>query len=177
MADKIKVTGHRLKESIKFHQLHLNAAKEQFTPSLHAFADEVKSAPESIDDKIFGAERAIARLQTAQSWYNLQVFCCIQESHETITLSEAIKVIGGAGRREARWRSASTPEVDRYRSHMAPTRDANQTVAQRTVSYEYALEKSVLCAKFASQLRVAIAQANMQELEVPDGFLQEGDLV
>lgn len=172
----MKVTGHRLKESIKFHMLLLNAAKEQFDASVYVFEDEKKPTPTEMDERIFHAERAIARLQTAQAWFNLHVLVRIDDG--SITLAEAIKVIGGAGRREARWRSCSAPKKDRYNyNDTVPTRTEGEVRAKRAISYDAALEKTTASARFAAQLRAGIAEGNMVLLDVPDNLLRAGDLV
>lgn len=165
-----------MKESIKFHQLMLNAAKGQFDPSLYAFKDDEKALPIDIDAQIFNAERAIARLQTAQAWFNLHVV--VKTDDERMTLAEAIKVIGGAGRRESRWRSCSAPKKDKYGYRdTVPTRTEGEERAKRTISFEEALEHTQSAARFAAQLRAGIAEGNMTELDVPDEFLRDGDLV
>jgi len=172
----MKVTGHRLKESIKFHQLLLNAAKEQFDAAIYVFEDECKESPLEIDDRIFNSERAIARLQTAQAWFNLHVQ--VKTDDGEITLAEAIKVIGGAGRREARWRSSSVPKKDRYGyNDTVPTRTEGEVRAKRAISYEAALDKTTASARFASQLRAGIAEGNMEVRDVPDNLLRASDLV
>jgi hypothetical protein len=110
----MKVTGFRLRESIQFQRLQLNNALAQFDSSLYAFEGDQKAAPEKLDEIIVEAERAIAQLQTAQAYYNLRVMVEVGMGGEMITLCEAVKRIGGAGRREKMWRSGSARKKDRF---------------------------------------------------------------
>lgn len=173
----MKATGHQLKESLKFHQLRLSAMKGHFDKSLYAFEDEEKPSPHQIDQDVFEVERTIARVQTAQAWYNLNVN--VVAGQETITLMEAIKAIGGAGRRESRWRSACTPRKDPYSfgNKSIPTRNDNEIAAKAMVTFAKALEQATEAARFAAQLRSGIAQGNMTEQELPDHLLRVDDLV
>jgi hypothetical protein len=162
----MKTTGYGLREAIKFHKLRSDEAAASFDGTLKAFADDKKDSPQTVVTRYLSAEACIARLQTAQAEYNLSVPVTVDGV--TITLSEAIKRIGGLGRAEKMWRSVSNPKKDRYSSPYEDSRDPTRETAKPTITTTEALALSSGTAKRASRLRAAIATANTVEVELKD---------
>lgn len=166
----MKVTGYALREAIKIHDLQRSATASQFDGSLHAFEGESKDNPKDVVRMYLDSERAIAALQTAQAEYNLRVKVNVKNlegKDESMTLSEAIKCIGGIARCEKMWRSAASPKSDKYSYRNDDlVRDAGQVRAQPTVTQREALGNATKMAKFAGAVRAAIATANATELDI-----------
>lgn len=120
-------------------------------------------APEKVMQQFLDAEAAIAKLQVAQTRYNLMVTVSLES--ETITLCEAVKRIGGLGRAEKMWRTATGAKPDRY-GYNDDVRDPNQVRATETISVNDAAAKASAQAKIAGRLRAAIATANAREVEI-----------
>ncbi len=174
----MEVNGHQLRESIKLWGMKLNTVKPQFEDALHAFDDEEKEAPLDIDARIHECEMAIARLQTAQVYYNLHTKVQIDDNE--VSLAFAVKAVGGMGRREGRWRQAAEPDrydPYAYRRNQHLERNPDTEVARRTISHKESLAVASAAARTASKFRAGIAQANLQTLDIPDDMLQEGDLL
>lgn len=165
----MKTTGYALREAIKQHELRRDTAARAFNGSLKAFEDEKgsKETPNQVVDAFLKAERAIAKLQTAQARYNLLTI--VEANGEKMTLSEAIKTVGGIARAEKMWRTATGPKPDRYSSyHNEDERDPNKVIAKPTVTPSQAVSQATLMGKRAGGLRAAIATANAREVEIED---------
>ena len=166
----MRVTGYSLREAIKLHDLRRSTAAGQFKDSLHRFADEKKTTPQEVVNSLLASEKAIALLQTAQAEYNLKVIISVRNLagiEEIMTLSEAIKSIGGIARAEKMWRSVASPEQNRF-SYREPNlvREAGQVHAEQTINQLTALELATKMAKYAGAIRAAIAVANAKEMEI-----------
>jgi hypothetical protein len=164
-----KVTGYQFREAIKAWELRKQAATSQFDQSLWAFEGEEKPSPADLADLFVKAEEAIARLQAFQARYNLSVVVDVLGTK--MTLCQAVKLMGGAGRHEKMWRSAATSTGGGpFHFHaVATTRKTDEIHARRTVAVEDALARADRATKYASALRSAIALGNSQEreMEVP----------
>lgn len=156
------VTGFLLREAIRRYELRRRVAANQFDDSLTQFEGETKRSPESITEDFVAAERAIATLQAAQSRYNLLVE--VDVLGEKMTLCEAVKRIGGAGRIEKMWRTAAGGKKDRYGYDRDEVRRADEVRANRTVSVEDAMKRASRLASQASAIRAAIATGNGRAL-------------
>ena len=156
----MKVTGYFLREKIREWELRRNMANEQFPKSLKTFKDEKKRTPVEVVADFEKAERAIAYIQAAQARYNLGVEVSVLS--EKMTLCEAVKRVGGAGRVEALWRSAAGGKKDRYASYSNDdaVRKADEVRAVATVTQEEAAKLATRAAKFAGAMRAAIATGN-----------------
>lgn len=159
----IRVNGVQLQQAIRAAQQERDLAAQRFTPSLTAFPNENKPKPEEVSKTFEDSERRVAKLQEAQAMYNLRVRVRVNGEH--ISLLEAIKRVGGAGRLEKMWRSASAEQVDRY-AIREQTRDANAVVAQRQITYDRANENRKVSSKKAASLRAAISLGNAQEVDL-----------
>ena len=162
----MKVTGYGLREAIKLHKLRSDEAASSFDSTLKIFAGDTKETPQEVVERYLAAEAAVSRLQAAQAEYNLIVKVTIDGV--SITLSEAIKRVGGLGRAEKMWRSAASPKKDRYGSSIEDTRNATIEYAKPTLSPTEAAVFASKVAKTAGRFRAAIAAANTVEVDIKD---------
>lgn len=155
----MNVTGYELKEALKLRTIELQAVQSLFDESLYKFENEDKLTPTEVVDKIVELESQIASLQTAQSYYNLQVQVDVPGRREL--LEKVIKLVGGAGRVSKMWRTASKGRTrDRWDRSQTVTRRTDEVMAEPTVKKMDALDKAKDAEKFASALRSAIAIGN-----------------
>lgn len=159
----MKIDGFTLQQALREARAERDQAAKQFTPSLRAFPDEQKPDPRDLAEKFVAAEERLAKLQVAQTTFNLTVKVTVQG--QEVTLLEAIKRVGGAGRMEAMWRSASAPEETRY-SYREDTRDKDAVVAAPQVTYDEAAALRKSAGKKAAALRAAIQKGNAQEIDL-----------
>ncbi len=163
----MKITGFLLREAIRRHELRRDTAVNQFDDSLSKFPGEDKRSPDSITEEFVAAEAAVAKLQAAQSAYNLRVE--VDVLGEKMTLCEAVKRLGGAGRIEKMWRTAAGGKKDRYNSYNPDNvRREGETRAERTVSVDAAMHRARKLAAVASALRAEIARGNLRDVDPAD---------
>jgi len=164
----MKVTGIQLREAIKRWALRRDTASTHFAESLWQFKEDENrlSSPQELADQYQAAERAIATLQTAQARYNLAA--AVDLRGESLTLCDLVKRLGGAGRIEKMWRSATRAKGhDRY-SGPERSRSKDAIQATRMVSIQDALGFATQSARYAGDLRNAIALANTNQIEIED---------
>lgn len=161
----MKVTGYMLRDAIKEHTLRRDTAAAAFSKSLMAFPGEEKD-PQGEMAKFQAAESAIAILETAQIAYNMNVR--VEVLGATMPLSQAIKLIGGAGRIEKMWKDAIADKSSHHYLSDSDVRDPNQIRATRTVPSDEALALARAAGKRSNALRAAIATANGKELDITD---------
>lgn len=167
-----KVTGYALKEQIKRATMIRDTTASLFDNSLTKFPDEKKQTPQEVVGRYRKADLALAQLQVVQARYNLAVE--VEVLGEKITLCEAIKRVGGAGRVEKMWRSCAGVKRDRYSYHRdEDTRDPNMIRAERTITQPQALELAQEAAKVAGAIRAAIATGNATEVDFQDVTLPD----
>lgn len=157
----MKTTGYALQQAIREATKERDLADSRFSGSLKAFPDEKKPSPLKISDEIEAAERRIATLQAAQARYNLAV--TVEADGRTMTLQEAVKLLGGAQRLEEKWREAAKEEADRYGSD---TRDAGSIIRVRQVDNEKCVELARKHARRVNGIRYAIGKGNATEVEI-----------
>lgn len=163
----MKTTGYALREALKQHELLRDTASRAFDGSLKKFDDEEKETSQSVVEQFLIAERAIAKLQVAQMRFNLAVQ--VDVLGEKMSLGEAIKRVGGEGRAEKMWRSATGPKNDRYSyGSNADERDPSKIVAKPTITAGEATKLASAAAKRAGAFRAAIATGNAREVEIED---------
>lgn len=160
----MKTTGWQLKEALGAWELRKKSAEKLFPESLHTFKGETKDRPESIVGDFLKAEQAIARLQVAQMRYNLTVKVKVLD--ETMTLAEAIKLVGGAGRVEKMWGSVNPDRTRSYMPEYGLTRDPNQERAEQVISVKEGTKLAEQARKRASGFRAAINGGNAQEVDI-----------
>ncbi len=160
----MKITGYKLQHKLRelAHQRDIAAAR--FGKSLWAFEDQQKATPQEVMAAYRDAEERIAKLQTAQGQYNLALTVIVLG--DPMTLSEAVKRVGSAGRMEKMWRSFASPKEDRYGMHDESTRETGVERAERRVTEDEAAALALKAARFASALRESIQVANATEIEI-----------
>jgi hypothetical protein len=162
----MKITGYKLREAIKTWELRRQIAENSFTESLTKFPDEKKQTPEQVHAMFVQADRSIAKLNTAQARYNLVVN--VEAMGQKMTLCEAIKTVGGAGRAQKLWENAASQKRRSSLYGGDDVRKDDEIRAERTISHEAAVKQATQAAKFAGQLRAAIASANVTDVEIED---------
>lgn len=163
----MKVTGYQLQQAIRelHHARDIVAAK--FDDSLFVFTDENKPHPTKVMEEFLVCEAKIAKLQTIQQMYNLRVR--VQLLGNEMTLSEAVKRVGGAGRAEKMWRlHAKESNVKKEYYGRRTVRNKDEEYPIRQISVEDTHERARDAARFSSRLRSAIQVANTTELEFED---------
>lgn len=161
-------TGYQIREALKLHEMRKAVLNAQFNDSLVQFKDDEKGNPKAIAEQISSEETSIAKLQVAQSMYNLKVH--VRVGSLTMTLCEAVKAMGGAGRMEQLWNQVANPNGGggRYYRHQETTRMPGVEHAKSQISSDAALKEATAAAKFAAQLRAAIAEGNSDEVDIPN---------
>lgn len=166
-----RVNGYQLKELIKRAEMIRDTTASLFDASLSKFPGEDKETPKQVVDRFGKADKALAQLQVAQTRYNLAIQ--VEVLGEKMTLTEAVKRVGGAGRIEKMWRSCAGAKKDRYSYRDDDTRDPNMIRAERTITQTQALELAQEAAKYAGAIRAAIAKGNAQEVDLTDVTLPD----
>ena len=167
----MKVTGYMLREALKRWQLKRDSAVALFESSLKKFDDETKDPPALVMRAFMDAERAIAQIQAAQATYNGLIKVTVQDT--VMSLNAAVKMLGGASRREKLWRDVATPSRSAY-GYNDGVRSKDQEVAKPTITQKDAAALAVEAGKYTSALRAAIAVANGNEvdLDISAGLLE-----
>ena len=86
-----------------------------------------------------------------------------------MSLHEAVKRVGGAGRAEKMWRTASSSTGRDKWERRQLTRAEGEVRAVRSVSIQTSMENARTASKYASALREAIQVANGKTLELEGG--------
>lgn len=165
----MQVTGYTLQSKIRTLKTEVDSYATQFANGTAKFADEEKLGVKEAYQQFDKAERKLARLQTAQTIYNLRVK--VNVLGERMTLCEAIKRVGGAGRAEAMWKGLVAPKKDRYSRDDSVVRDKDKEYASKTYTLPEAQAQARNAASYASALRAAIQEANATSIEIPDSEL------
>jgi hypothetical protein len=163
MEMKMQIDGNMLRTALSKWNLLKESAAGAFNDSLHKFDGEVKDDPKAIVFELEKAELAITRLQVAQMRYNLEVK--VSASDGTITLAEAIKRVGYAGRTEKLWRGAAQTKEDPY-GRLQLIRDPTQQHAKAVLSKKEAVQLAVAAGKATNELKGAIASGNSIKIEM-----------
>ena len=162
----MKTNGYQIREAIKRWELRRETASTQFAESLFAFPEERESreTPDDLMNVFLKAEQSIGQLQTAQTRYNLEVK--VRSTSFDMTLCEAVKRIGGAGRAEKMWRTATSDKGrDRYQSREM-SRSKDEIYAVRVLSVKETMKRAGDAAVFAGSLRAAIAEGNTRIIDI-----------
>lgn len=163
----MKVNGFQLREAVRRWELIRENAAKQFPGTHWAFEGEKdRLHPDMVMERYIEADVALAKLQTAQQQYNLDVKLDVSGVH--MSLSEAVKRLGAAGRAEKMWRVALNDEgQDRYSSQRNITRNKDEERAKKVMKPDALLERANKASKFAGALRAAIAKGNVTEVDLP----------
>ncbi len=169
----MKINGYQIREAIKRWMLQRDTFQSQFKDSLYVFeGDESKNSPQSLMADFTKADENVAMLESTQQQFNQIVKVNIQE--KTLSLAMAVKLVGGAGRREKLWREAAVPKKDKYSYRSdEKTRDKDTEYAKPVISQSQAVQFSQNAGRFASALRNAIAIGNSQSVNIESLDLSE----
>lgn len=164
----MKITGYQLREAIRAWELKKSAAEQLVPISLTYFKGEPVPDPKSLIEQIADAEQKIAQLETVQTAYNLSVMVTVLE--KKMTLTEAIKAVGGAGRVEKLWRMAvkGDNQRDRGYGYQENRKEKDTEIAQRAITVEAAMKSAHEAAKYAGAVRASIAQGNNEERDIKE---------
>ena len=159
----MKLTGYRLQHTIREASAELSVLVSQFEDSFMAFPDDKKSKPTDLYQKYLDLEEKITILQTTQGRYNLAVEVEVQG--RKMTLAQAVKLVGGAGRGEKMWRGKARIKKERY-SYSEDSRSKDHVYASRTMTPEECLAEAKKASKWAAALREAIQIGNAKEVDI-----------
>lgn len=164
----MKVTGYKLMQSLKELAYAKETAEEIFDDSLWKFEKETKISPEEAMQKLKDAETAFATVQAAQALYNQSVKVNVQG--KSMPLSLAVKLVGGAGRIERKWRMASKMNNRQgiLGYNLAMKKEDNIEYARKTIEPLVAMVKAKEAAKYAAALREAVQVGNAVEQDIMD---------
>jgi hypothetical protein len=168
----MKVNGHQLREAIKRWEMKRETVLRGFDKSFfRKKSEETKKSPIEIAAEFKKCEFIIAKLQAAQTRYNIETTVEFVEDSSLmkISLCEAVKRIGGYGRLESMWRKASLQEED-------PNEDMKMRYSEstkiewpvRVTSIETAVAEATQINLVCGSLRGAIAQGNTREMDFSD---------
>jgi alpha-D-ribose 1-methylphosphonate 5-triphosphate diphosphatase PhnM len=165
----MKTTGFKLIAALEQWKLKLELANSEWADSLTAFDGETKTSPKDILATIIKAERACVKLQVAQAEYNAHVRCEVPHWSKfdvklNMSLHEAVKLVGAAGRIQKLIKGAASTKSDPYSNTLY--RDPNQMVAKATISRTEAAKDVATVSKWVRSLKSAIAEKNSTEVEL-----------
>lgn len=161
----MKVTGYRIQHALKELEQARDLAHKQFTDNVMQFdsAQERVELPE-LFARYTTLEGKIAKLQVQQALYNLATK--VEVMGGTMSLHEAVKLVGGAGRAEKMWRNVAQGEArSRYHSQET-TRTKDVEYAKRAVSVADAVKHAKVATRMAASLRQAIQLGNAAEVDL-----------
>lgn len=163
------VTGYKIQQAIRRHMSSLEIANKQFVESVTYFPSQEKPDLTSLFASYAEHEAAIAELQAAQAVYNLRVMVkvtMLDGSEKQMSLHEAVKRVGGAGRGEKMWRvAAKGGDKDRYYGNK-DERSKDNEYAVHAMSPSDCLQRANRAGRYASSLREAIQLGNAVELDI-----------
>ena len=162
----MKVTGFQLMYRLRELQDTRDIAGTQFNDCLYQFQADAGQKPSPVElTRVYReCERKIATLQVAQAQYNLAV--SVEVLGDPMTLHEAVKLVGGAGRIAKMWKDAAKKGAQPLYGYGEPSRDKDHEYARRTVSVQECLEHSTEASRWASALRQAVQLGNAAEIEI-----------
>jgi len=104
-------------------------------------------------------------VDTLQQKYNLSVV--VEVCNETMSLALAVKLVGGASRKEKMWADAAGEGNDRFSFLTARgSRKTDEEYAEKQVEQSYALKQAEEAGSWAAALKKAIAIGNAKEIEL-----------
>ena len=161
----MKTNGYAIREALKKWNTASEISYKQFKESIFQFEGDDLPNPKDASDEYIKAEDAIAKLETAQQKYNLEVEVDMGEANK-VPLAYLVKTVGSAGRFEKMWREAVTGSGrDKY-SFRENTRNKDDIIAKRMITIADEMKFANEAATRASKVRAAIAQANATEIDL-----------
>ena len=161
----MKVTGYKIQHKLKELEQLKEVNAQQFNDNIMQF----ESQSEKLElPEVFASyttvEKKIARLQAAQCKYNIAVEVGVLG--EKMSLLEAVKLVGGAGRSEKMWKDVVKGNKLRHHGYGEQTRSKDQEYAVRSVTIGDAVLFAQQATKVAGALREAIQVGNATEIEI-----------
>jgi hypothetical protein len=161
--------GYKLKELLKLKKIELRTQQAILKGSFYKFEDEDKKTPLQAMSDIMVLEEDIAKIQTAQKYYNLNSEVEV-EGFPKMSLELAIKLLGGYSRKSKVFRdyAAGDPKKRRY-SMEEPgpqTRREGAEHQKAVITKEDALQQSIIAETKVSNLKTAIALANANDMKI-----------
>jgi hypothetical protein len=161
----MKITGYKLQHKLK----ELEQLKEVFAQQFNDNIMQFESQNEKLElPEVFGdytaVEKRISKLQAAQCAYNMAVK--VNVLGDSMSLLEAVKLIGGAGRSEKMWKDVVKGNRSRHHGYGEQTRDKTSEYAVRSVTIGDSVKFAQQAAKIAGALREAIQTGNANEIEL-----------
>lgn len=169
-----QVNGYLIREALKRWERQRSIASQVFNDSLYKFSDDTKPSPTEVMQQFQQADANYAKLQDLQQEYNRNVTLTI--GGESMRLSLAVKLIGGAGRTEKMWSSTLTgAKTDRYSYQQERIHERSKDVerAKPQLSQKQCLEYASTATQYTSNLRAAIALANTTQMAAANFSEQE----
>jgi len=158
----MKLNGYKLRNAIQKYVHRREVLAQQFSNSLKVFPGEVKPHPTETMSQYVDCEKTIARLQEAQTRYNASVV--VNFMGEPTPLIYLVKMVGGLGRIEKMWRTA-TGKRDRY-AYDDDRRSKDEVYSQAVMTPTEILERSQVAASWCAAARESIAVGNATEIEI-----------
>lgn len=170
----MKINGYKLRSAIKRWDLRRATAVQMFDEKKYYFPNDVRPDLMAISREMDSAERNVCLLQEAQGRYNLVV--TVDVVGEEMTLAQAVKRLGGAGRAEKMWRmllGGMEKKARWERTEGPPVRKEDEERAVRSLPDDEIKRHVERAALFAAALResIAIANATDVELELDEALL------
>lgn len=160
----MQVNGYKIQQTLRELQNQREVMAASFNEGLFQFEGDEDMHPEAAFGSFVLCEQKIAKLQVIQAQYNLHVK--VKVLNEEMTLHEAVKRIGGAGRGEKMWRTAAkTNGRDKY-SYREMERNKDAEHAKRAVPVGDCMNYARDAAKLASALREAVQVGNATQYEI-----------
>jgi hypothetical protein len=160
----MKVTGYKIQHKLKQLEQLKEVAAQQFNDNIMQFdSQDEKLDLRDVYANYTSLEKRISKLQAAQCKYNMSVQVSVLG--ESMSLLEAVKLVGGAGRSEKMWKDVVKGNRP-IRGYGEQTRSKDQEYAKRAVSVTEAVQFAQQATKVASSLREAIQVGNAVEVEL-----------
>jgi hypothetical protein len=161
----MKITGYKLQHKLKELEQLKELAAQQFNENIMQFESESdKLDLRDVFAEFTTIEKRISKLQSIQCLYNSQVNVSVLG--ESMSLLEAVKLIGGAGRSEKMWKDVVKGNKTRHHGYGEQTRDKTSEYAKRSINTNEAIKFVQQATKVAGALREAIQTGNATELEL-----------
>lgn len=165
----MKINGFKLQLILKQLNSTRDLVQAQFPETLWRFEGESKASPDEVAAQFQKLEVKLAKAQTAQVLFNTRVFCEVMG--ERMTLAEAVKRIGGAGRYERLWKQCvkkkDTPRWARS-DDAEKKREKDATYAAPTITSVEILQRVKKASQQLAALKEAIAIGNAKEFELSE---------
>jgi len=167
----MRITGYQLMDRIEALRERAQTLNGQFLGSLFRFEKDAvtKPDPRELMRDYLECEKKVALLQEAQAAYNVHVSVSVQD--ETLSLQQAVKLVGSATRIKNNWLAASKDNPDpqchsHYYYSSTLERSKDMEYAQRVVGKQECLRLSEIAADYAAALKQAIRSGNATEIEL-----------